>query len=119
MLRLTAASRAVLRGEQRIALRQRQSEAARSRRSSVRATRPAVALSAADAALFERLRAWRATTAKAQGVPAYVVFSDATLLAIAQARPQSLAALRGISGIGDVKLERFGESLLSLTRPDD
>ena len=57
--------------------------------------------------------------AKAQGVPAYVILSDATLLAIAQARPQSLTALRGISGIGDVKLERFGESLLSLTRQDD
>ncbi len=119
VLRLTAASRAVLRGEQRIALRQRQPEAARARRGSARATQPAVALSATDAALFDRLRAWRATTAKAQGVPAYVILSDATLLAIAQARPQSLAALRGISGIGDVKLERFGESLLSLTRQGD
>ena len=61
--------------------------------------------------LFQQLRAWRAATAKEQGVPAYVVFNDATLAAIAQARPSSLSELRGISGVGDAKLERYGEAV--------
>jgi ATP-dependent DNA helicase RecQ len=61
--------------------------------------------------LFQQLRAWRSAVAKEQGVPAYVVFNDATLAAIAQARPSSLGELRGISGVGDAKLERYGEAV--------
>jgi ATP-dependent DNA helicase RecQ len=62
--------------------------------------------------LFEALRAWRRETAKAQGVPPYVIFHDATLRAVAAAKPSSLSALSAIEGIGDTKLERHGESLL-------
>ena len=62
--------------------------------------------------LFEALRAWRRETAKAQGVPPYVIFHDATLRAVAAAKPSSLSALSVIEGIGDTKLERHGESLL-------
>ncbi|MGN6742027.1 MAG: DNA helicase RecQ [Amnibacterium sp.] len=65
-------------------------------------------------ALFERLRTWRAAQAKEQGVPAYVVFGDATLKALATARPGSLSALGAISGIGAAKLERYGEAVLAL-----
>ncbi|MCU1474500.1 DNA helicase RecQ [Amnibacterium sp.] len=65
-------------------------------------------------ALFERLRSWRATQAKEQGVPAYVVFGDATLKALATARPGSLTALGAVSGIGAAKLERYGEAVLAL-----
>jgi ATP-dependent DNA helicase RecQ len=65
-------------------------------------------------ALFERLRTWRAAQAKEQGVPAYVVFGDATLKALATVRPGSLTALGAVSGIGAAKLERYGEAVLAL-----
>jgi ATP-dependent DNA helicase RecQ len=64
--------------------------------------------------LFERLRAWRAETARAQGVPAYVVFGDATLRGIAVTRPASLEELGTISGVGAKKLENFGDAVLEI-----
>ncbi len=67
-----------------------------------------------DEEVFERLRAWRLERARADSVPAYVVFTDATLEAIAAARPDSLAALAGINGVGPAKLERYGSTLLSV-----
>ncbi|MFN2517590.1 MAG: ATP-dependent helicase [Jatrophihabitantaceae bacterium] len=69
---------------------------------------------AADAELFGRLRAWRKAQADAQGAPPYIVFSDATLVAIADARPGSMAALARISGVGPMKLERYAEPLLAV-----
>ena len=69
-----------------------------------------------DDALFERLRSWRASTAKSAGVPPYVIFHDATLSAIAAAQPTTLDALGGISGIGAKKLERYGEEILGVVR---
>ncbi|MCS5715578.1 DNA helicase RecQ [Herbiconiux sp. CPCC 205716] len=71
-------------------------------------------LGEADAALFEELRAWRAATAKQQGVPAYVVFHDATLAAVASLRPGSVSALEGIAGIGDRKREAYGAGLVEV-----
>jgi ATP-dependent DNA helicase RecQ len=68
----------------------------------------------AESALFERLRAWRAGVARAHGVPAYVVFHDQTLRSIAQLRPGSLEALRGISGVGERKLANYGAELLAV-----
>jgi ATP-dependent DNA helicase RecQ len=67
-----------------------------------------------DAPLFERLRTWRAAVAKEHGVPAYVVFNDGTLRAIAAARPSSLDEVAGISGVGEKKLERYGAELIRL-----
>ncbi len=64
--------------------------------------------------LFEALRAWRKEQATAGGVPAYVVFNDATLTAVAQARPRSTEELLELPGIGAVKAERFGPDLLRL-----
>jgi DNA helicase-2/ATP-dependent DNA helicase PcrA len=69
---------------------------------------------AADAELFGRLREWRRAQAAAQEVPPYVVFSDATLVAIADARPKSRAALAQISGVGPTKLTRYSEPLLAV-----
>ena len=69
---------------------------------------------AADAELFGRLREWRRAQAAAQAVPPYVVFSDATLVAIADARPKSRAALAQISGVGPTKLTRYSEPLLAV-----
>jgi len=74
------------------------------------------ALSPADAALFERLKEWRKKVAVASGVPAYVVFNDATLREVAVARPTSRDALLGVSGIGPVKVERFGGDVLDIVR---
>jgi ATP-dependent DNA helicase RecQ len=68
----------------------------------------------ADSALFDALRTWRRDQAKERGVPAYVVFHDATLRAIAQVRPTSLEALSQISGIGAAKLDTYGESVLEV-----
>ena len=67
-----------------------------------------------DESLFQALRDWRAGVAREHGVPAFVVFHDATLEAIAAGKPGSLAALRGVSGVGDAKLKRYGEQLLEL-----
>jgi ATP-dependent DNA helicase RecQ len=63
-------------------------------------------------AVFERLRAWRAATAKEEGVPAYVVFHDATLRQIAVDRPATLDGVGAISGIGENKLRKYGQQVL-------
>ncbi|MBK5221852.1 MAG: ATP-dependent DNA helicase UvrD2 [Acidimicrobiia bacterium] len=67
-----------------------------------------------DTEIFEALKRWRATKAKAAGVPAYVVFSDATLVAVAGARPSNRSQLRSLPGIGPVKIERHGDELLAV-----
>ena len=67
-----------------------------------------------DRDLFEALRVWRAETARTQGVPAYIVFGDATLRALAEVRPASVAALEGITGIGEKKREAYGEGVLAV-----
>jgi DNA helicase-2/ATP-dependent DNA helicase PcrA len=75
-----------------------------------------------DEELFERLRQWRSTVAAAQGVPAYVVFTDATMTAIAERKPASDAELVAIAGIGPHKLTRYGAAVRKLVagaRPED
>ncbi len=79
-----------------------------------RARRKAVAVPAGDAQLFGRLRAWRKIQADAQGVPAYVVFSDATLVAIADAQPTTREALSRVSGVGPTKLDRYAAPVLAV-----
>jgi ATP-dependent DNA helicase RecQ len=66
-----------------------------------------------DAGLFERLRAWRLATARAESVPAYVVFSDRTLRELAAVRPADEAALAAVQGVGPAKLERYGTEVLA------
>jgi ATP-dependent DNA helicase RecQ len=120
VLHLTDASRAVLKGAQRIHLKHREPGAERRRRSANGSTTSTgtrltmQSMSSADADLFAHLRTWRAATAKEHGVPAFVVFPDATLQAIALARPDSLDALRGISGVGDKKRDTYGAALLEV-----
>jgi ATP-dependent DNA helicase RecQ len=72
--------------------------------------------SEADGALLEALKALRSKLAKAQNVPAYVVFSDRTLVELATHRPDNPAAMREIHGIGDAKLERYGTAFLDVVR---
>ena len=72
-----------------------------------------------DEAVFERLRAWRLERSQQDKVPAYVVFTDATLEAIAERGPVSLAELATINGVGTVKLERYGRDVLALLHPGE
>ncbi|MFC4243712.1 DNA helicase RecQ [Gryllotalpicola reticulitermitis] len=112
---LTDSSTAVLRGERRVELRH--DVVASAGRAATRAARVSVAdseLPEEARALFEALRAWRAATAREQSVPAYIVFGDATLRAIAAARPAQRGDLEGITGIGVKKLEQYGDALLEV-----
>jgi len=111
---LTDASRPVLRGEQDVPLRRAPEK---KKAAPAKSRRIGAELTAGEHALFERLRAWRAATAKEHGVPAYVILHDATLLELVRARPQTLDAMRHVSGIGARKLENFGEALLELLAP--
>lgn len=112
---LTDAAGEVLRGDRPLLLR-KEPERAAAPRPERAARRPAAVAELDDeaAAVFERLRAWRAATAREQGVPAYVIFHDATLRAIATARPAALADLGGIHGIGQNKLATYGDSVLAV-----
>ena len=119
VLRLTEASRDVLRGAASVWLRQvadRQSRKAS--RASARGERSRATLDIAshEAVLWDALREARARLAKEQGVPAYVIFHDATLLAMLRERPQSMSGLAGISGVGERKLSRYGEAFLDVLR---
>ena len=113
-LRLTESSRAVLKGEQRIDMRRMAPRKGKS--ATVRRKAAAAGLTAADASLLERLRAWRSEQARTQSVPAYVIFHDATLSAIASAHPRDIDDLATIHGIGAKKLERYGSELMALLR---
>ncbi|MDN5857603.1 MAG: DNA helicase RecQ [Pseudonocardia sp.] len=108
--RLTEASGPVLRGECEVMLRREPEKPARAR---TRSAKTQVELPAEAAPVFERLRAWRGATAREQGVPAYVIFHDATLREIATRRPADLAALGAISGIGESKLAKYGDGVLA------
>jgi ATP-dependent DNA helicase RecQ len=117
-LALTDASRAVLKGEVPIRLRQALAKPERkSRRSSTSPSSTAKAPAVLDAAQQQRyaaLKTWRAEVAKEHNLPAYVIFHDATLVAIAQTAPQSLEQLQGISGLGVRKLEAYGAAVLEV-----
>jgi ATP-dependent DNA helicase RecQ len=129
-LRLTEASREVLRGERRLSLRRQVARpvARRGERRAVDRTRVAgvgvVGLAGAgeaaggaveaNAIVFEALRGWRRDMAKEHGVPAYTIFHDSTLHELAGRLPRSLDELRSISGIGATKLERYGTALLDV-----
>ena len=68
----------------------------------------------ADPAVLQALRSWRADTARASGVPAFVVFHDTTLAAVAEAPPRDVPALLSLPGMGPVKAERYGDALLAV-----
>ncbi|SAK93732.1 ATP-dependent DNA helicase RecQ [Caballeronia pedi] len=117
---LTDASKPVLKGEESVTLR-KYVKPTRSRQSSSRTGEradPTAGMSAREKARWDRLRAWRAETAKSDGVPAYVIFHDATLAEIARCDPDTVDDLRHIPGIGVRKLERFGDELLDVAGSD-
>ncbi len=108
---LTDASAQVLRKQRPVMLRREPERAPKPPRAR-KAAEPAASLPAGAAAAFERLRGWRAATAKEQGVPAYVIFHDSTLREVATTAPSSLAELGKVSGIGETKLARYGQQVL-------
>jgi len=77
------------------------------------------ALARADGPVADALRAWRRKRAEADGVPAYVVFNDRTLAALADRRPRSRGELLAVEGIGPAKLDRYGDELLGLLATDE
>ena len=110
---LTDDSTSVLRGDRKVMMRREPEKPAKAPRAS--RTSPSAAatpMSPEDEPIFERLRAWRGRVAKEQKLPAYVIFHDATLRAIAALRPSSLDELGTVSGVGRAKLEKFGPDVL-------
>jgi len=73
-------------------------------------------LPAPDAGLLDRLKRWRSAEAKRRGIPAFVIFHDATLEALAAVRPSDPEALRAVRGIGPAKIETYGDALLQVLR---
>jgi ATP-dependent DNA helicase RecQ len=112
------AVRAIFRKEHQVRVREeapktrRSKEDRRAARDSKRAVR--AGFEGGDAKLFEALRAWRRETASAVGVPPYVIFHDATLAAIVEAKPADLTELGRIGGIGEAKLKRHGTQVLAV-----
>jgi ATP-dependent DNA helicase RecQ len=127
-LRLTPASKPVLKGEQPVEMRRTAPRVRRPKKSRAVATASATAAStgigadlpspagdaAGEAGRYARLKAWRLAEARRQALPAYVILHDATLAEIARRQPRDLAALEEIPGIGARKLERYGPALLEL-----
>jgi ATP-dependent DNA helicase RecQ len=112
--RLTPRGEAILLGRETISLRKESVRPARPPRGSKAGSANVEGLDEADAALFARLRAKRLEIAREEGVAAYVVFADRTLLELARARPMNLQDMATIHGIGAVKLERYGEAFLEV-----
>ena len=118
-LKLTDSARGVLKGETEVMLRE-ETPGSRLRASRTKSRRgdisspPTGEGEAGDPNLLSSLRAWRSQIARKRGVPAYVVLHDSTIDGIATSRPRTLEQLRGIPGIGDKKLEHYGEELVAL-----
>ncbi len=113
-LKLTEAARPVLRGEQKILLREYQKPVSQRKKGAKPKGYVESDLSAQEQAVFDKLRWWRVETARKHNVPAYVIFHDATMREIAKARPGSLDDLRHVSGVGEKKLETYGAEIIAL-----
>ena len=114
-LQLTEGSRAVLRGDIKVLLRESVNHKPEKKSRKPQAPGPAAAnLGQDDLVRYINLKSWRAEVAKEHNLPAYVIFHDATLAHIASVNPQNLDDLRGISGIGVKKLEAYGDAVLQV-----
>ncbi|QUQ67611.1 DNA helicase RecQ [Kutzneria sp. CA-103260] len=116
-LSLTEASADVLGRRREVRLRRETAVKAPRAARSTKAAAAVADLPAEAAPVFEQLRAWRAATAREQGVPAYVIFHDATLRQIATQAPTSLAELGTVSGVGENKLAKYGQAILDTLSP--
>ncbi|MBD7920938.1 MULTISPECIES: DNA helicase RecQ [Xanthomonas] len=113
-LRLTDASRQVLKGERQIMMRREAPSRGRERGDRSGSPRTGVPVQPQDLSLFNALRDLRAGLAKEQNVPAFVIFHDSTLRNIAEQRPTSLDELAHVGGIGGTKLARYGQQLIDI-----
>jgi ATP-dependent DNA helicase RecQ len=113
-LKLTDEARPVLRGERKVQLRQYQKPVKKKRESAKPKGYVETDLSTVEQAIFDKLRWWRVETARKHNVPAYVIFHDATMREIAKMKPVSLGDLRNVSGVGEKKLETYGEEIVAL-----
>ena len=113
-IRLTRESWPVLRGETPVHMRRDVRPPASRRKRRARKERPPPDPATWDDALWEALRAHRLELARAQSVPPYVIFHDATLREMVERRPRTLDELAGITGVGETKLERYGEDFLAV-----
>ncbi|CAG9178800.1 ATP-dependent DNA helicase RecQ [Cupriavidus laharis] len=113
-LLLGEGAREVLRGERQIILRRQTTKPGKSGERAARGTRTdhTADMDADTLANWEALRRWRTEAAREHGVPAYVIFHDATLAELARTAPDSLSAMEGIPGIGASKLERYGQAIV-------
>ncbi len=126
VLTLTPAAAELLRGDRQLVLAkprvrplaEKRTRAPRSRRAAAGERVPEAPLTDAEAALYERLRELRRRLADEARVPAYVVFSDATLREMASERPQTDAGLLAVNGVGAAKLARYGADFLAVLHPD-
>jgi ATP-dependent DNA helicase RecQ len=119
-LKLTESARGVLKGETEVMLRE-QAAGSRIRATRTRSRRGDIVAPSSGGArssptLVGALRAWRSEVARKRGVPAYVVLHDSTIDGIATSRPTTPTQLRGIPGIGDKKLEHYGDELIALVQ---
>ncbi|MEM1080236.1 MAG: DNA helicase RecQ [Pseudomonadota bacterium] len=110
-LRLDSSCRAVLRGDQMFSMRL---DVVKALPKTKRSSSSSIELSAADQPLFDQLRALRMDLAHDQAVPPYVIFHDATLKAMVEARPGTLQEMAHVHGVGQHKLERYGEAFLNV-----
>ncbi|RJF97829.1 DNA helicase RecQ [Noviherbaspirillum saxi] len=113
-LKLTDEARPVLRGERKVQLRQYQKPVKKRREAVKPKGYVETDLSSVEQAIFDKLRWWRVETARKHNVPAYVIFHDATMREIAKTKPTSLDDLRNVSGVGEKKLETYGEEIVAL-----
>ncbi len=113
-LKLSPRSTPVLKGQEKVQLRQDPTPQKAVTVPKGRVASPGATLGDGEASLFEALRSLRATIAKEQEVPAYVVFDNKTLVKMAELKPRSLAELRRVPGVGEVKLERYGKQFLEV-----
>ncbi|HTO31194.1 MAG TPA: DNA helicase RecQ [Pararhizobium sp.] len=119
-LKLTEQARSVFKREQEVRFRKDRPTTGKAARHAKGGSPAAKAeLQGGDQDLFQQLRALRASLAKEMAVPPYVIFPDTTLIALSKERPQSRDALLGISGIGQSKLERYGDAFLKVVRAAD
>jgi ATP-dependent DNA helicase RecQ len=109
-------SRAVLKGERKVMTREDPADSRAGRRVARGTLTSGETMDSQTQAAFDALRGWRLETARAAGVPPYVVFHDQVLRALAQIRPNTSEALLTVSGIGEAKARRYGKSLLALLR---
>ncbi len=113
-LKVSPRSAPVLKGQEKVQLRHDPALQKVQKQQKKGAARPVDTLSGGEASLFEALRSLRATLAKEQEVPAYVIFDNKTLVKMAEAKPRSLAEMQRVPGVGAVKLERYGQQFLEI-----